>query len=222
MMEAEVLWELPRGRHRLPRAVVAASQRRRLLVAMADQVAEQGYARTTAAAVYGRAGVSSKAFYDHFIDKEDCFLAAYDQGVSDFLAAVTPTPKPTQAHALDSLAVLLDRYLIVMARRSSFARAFLIEVYGAGPRALERRLEVHQRFVDAVYDLLSPAAVKADEEAQRRFAVDALVSAITFMVTTQVAAGHFDRLPNLAPRLMSLVGGLCPWVSRPPVTGPDL
>src|SRR3954454_2857364 len=80
--------ELPRGPHRLTREAVMASQRGRMLDAMAQAVAEKGYAATTVADVIAGAGVSRKTFYEQFRDKEDCFLAAYDTGVELLLGAL--------------------------------------------------------------------------------------------------------------------------------------
>ena len=57
------------------------SQRERLLAAMADAVAEKGYANTAVADVLTRAGVSRATFYAQFRDKEECFCAAYAAGV---------------------------------------------------------------------------------------------------------------------------------------------
>ena len=60
---------LPRGPHRLEREVILASQRGRMLEAMAESVAEKGDAATTVADVVGGAGVSRKTCYEHFSDK---------------------------------------------------------------------------------------------------------------------------------------------------------
>src|SRR5881396_2849860 len=73
--------ELPRGPHRLGREVVEASQRERMLDAVVRAVADKGYSGATVGDVVSRAGVSRKTFYEHFRDKEECFLAAYDEGV---------------------------------------------------------------------------------------------------------------------------------------------
>src|SRR5258707_2850574 len=79
---------LPRGRHAAPPEVVWESQRGRMLEAMALAVAEKGYAATAVADVIARAGVSRKTFYEHFANREACFLAAYDAGVEALLAAI--------------------------------------------------------------------------------------------------------------------------------------
>ena len=71
---------LPRAPHASVREELRASQRGRLICAVADCVAAKGYAETTVADVIALAGVSRKTFYEHFTDKEACFLASYDHG----------------------------------------------------------------------------------------------------------------------------------------------
>src|SRR4029453_3157608 len=69
---------LPRGTHGLDPSLVAASQRTRLLEAAGRAGADTGYAATTIEDIVRGAGVSKKTFYEHFSDKLDCFLAAYE------------------------------------------------------------------------------------------------------------------------------------------------
>ena len=92
---------LPSGRHSLTRDAVLASQRGRLLDAMAEAVAEHGYGATTIAHVVSRAGVSRKTFYEHFTDKEQCFLALYDAGIAYVLGRLAEVlePRPTRDRA---------------------------------------------------------------------------------------------------------------------------
>src|SRR3954466_14217089 len=79
---------LPRGSHGLDRDVVEASQRTRLLEAVGRAVAERGYSGATIDDVVRRAGVSKQTFYDHFADKQDCFLAAYEAASEELLERV--------------------------------------------------------------------------------------------------------------------------------------
>src|ERR1043165_4391901 len=71
---------LPRGRSHLPPPAVSASQRERLLRSVIAAVSEHGYQAVTVADIVRRARVSKKAFYDHFANKEECFLAAAGGG----------------------------------------------------------------------------------------------------------------------------------------------
>src|SRR5258708_3894882 len=70
--------QLPSGRHGLLPSFVAANQRARILSAVAQAAAGLGYAEMNVEAVIARAGVSRRTFYEHFKNKEDAFLAAYD------------------------------------------------------------------------------------------------------------------------------------------------
>jgi AcrR family transcriptional regulator len=164
--ETHALRVLPRGRHAAPREVVAESQRERILVAMADAVADKGYANVAVADVIERAGVSRRSFYEHFTNKEDAFLAAYDAGVAGLLAAIAEAEEAATAHAPAGGGLLAraragtEVYLQLLADNPAFARTFLIEVLGAGPAALERRDAVHARFAQRLAD--AHAAIAAE------------------------------------------------------------
>jgi AcrR family transcriptional regulator len=60
------------------REEVARHQRTRLYGGMIESVSEHGYADTTVAQVIALAGVSRRAFYEQFANKEACFLATHD------------------------------------------------------------------------------------------------------------------------------------------------
>lgn len=83
-------YRLPRGRHRLPRELVAENHRWRLIGAAAEVMAESGYAGATSKAVARRAGVSAGTFYEHFDDLDACLLATCEMAadsLSDLAAA---------------------------------------------------------------------------------------------------------------------------------------
>ena len=73
---------LPHGPHGMGRDAVARHQRARLFGAMIEAVHRQGYKATTVAHVIALAGVSRRAFYEQFANKEDCFLGTYDIAVA--------------------------------------------------------------------------------------------------------------------------------------------
>jgi AcrR family transcriptional regulator len=193
-MPEDVPKTLPRGPHRLAREIVTASQRGRLLDAIAHVVADKGYGPATVADVIERAGVSRKTFYEHFRDKEACFLAAYDAGVDLLLATMREAPDTRRR---------VRAYLQTLTAEPAFARTFLIEVAAAGPRALRRRDEVHDAFAafvaeaadGPVLDHMPLAAVGATQE----------------LVTRVVQARRFDELPRLEDAIVriyrALLGG---------------
>src|ERR1700712_4307239 len=116
---------LPRGRHAAPREVGWESQRGRMLAAVASVVASKGYGALTVADVIAEAGVSRKTFYEHFVNRDECFLAAYDAGVELMLGAVDAAirdavPEGPRAMARAGTA----RYLDLLAANPAFARTF--------------------------------------------------------------------------------------------------
>src|SRR3954469_9338582 len=153
---------LPRGRHAAPREVVRSSQRGRMLAAMAGAVAEKGYGAVAVADVIARAGVSRKTFYEHFENKEECFLAAYDAGVELMLGAIDAAIADAGSEPLSIARAGTARYLETLAANPAFARTFLVEVLAAGPRALGRRARVHARFADQLATIHRAAGGRGD------------------------------------------------------------
>jgi AcrR family transcriptional regulator len=199
---------LPRGPHNLTRDHVLASQRARMCDAMATAVAEKGYAGTTVGDVVAGAGVSRKTFYEHFRDKEECFLAAFDSGVEALLGAIVAA-QPDEPGWLGMLRARVRAYLVTLASRPEFARTFLIEVFAAGPRALERRAEVHHRFSQLIADLYA--------ETLREFPGlpsvpppiwTAAVGALNEVTTLHVREGNAQRLPELEDTLVYIQASL--------------
>jgi AcrR family transcriptional regulator len=131
---------LPSGRHGLTRDAVVASQRGRLVDGMAQVVAEKGYPATTVADVVERAGVSRRTFYEQFDDKEACFLAAYDVGLTVVLDRIKDAVDVDPAAGWrDRARSGVEAFLALLASEPAFARALQVEILTAGPAALERR-----------------------------------------------------------------------------------
>jgi AcrR family transcriptional regulator len=172
-----------------------------MLEAMAHAVAAKGYAATTVADVVGGAGVSRKTFYEHFQDKEDCFLAAFDGGVEILVNAVERATLEAQGEWREHIRAGVRAYLTTLAAVPDFARTFLVEVLAAGPRALERRGEVHRRFAELLKALHE--SYRADHPEEIPQLPDevfiATVGAVNELVSDRVRGGRTADLPELEP-----------------------
>jgi AcrR family transcriptional regulator len=199
---------LPTGRHSLSREDVLASQRGRLLDAMADAVAEHGYGATTVAHVVALAGVSRKTFYEHFADKEDCFLALYDAGIAyvlgriaDALGDETADDAPRARVAVGMLA-----FLTVLAEEPAFSRAIILEVHAAGAQAIARRRDTLEVFAQRYEEV--NALARAQDPSVPPLSHDialAVVGAILELVAIRVADGESAQLPQLTEPLTEFV-----------------
>jgi AcrR family transcriptional regulator len=128
---------LPRGRSGLPLTAVRGAQRERLLRSVIAAVGGSDFRSVTVADIVRGARVSRAAFYAHFADKEDCFLAATRQGgllMADRVATASrrlPANAPPEA----TLRAGIAAYLGFLSEEPTFARVFFIEMPAAGPRA---------------------------------------------------------------------------------------
>ena len=128
---------LPRGRSGLPLTAVRGAQRERLLRAVIAAVGKTGFRNVTVADVVRGARVSRAAFYAHFADKEDCFLAATRQGGLLMADRVVTASRrlPAGANPEAALRAGIAAYLGFLTEEPTFARAFFIEMPAAGPKA---------------------------------------------------------------------------------------
>jgi AcrR family transcriptional regulator len=171
---------------------------------MLRRVAEVGWAATTVADVVADARVSRNAFYELFADREDCFLAAAEEVGSEMLAALYgEAGAPTWIEALDRGLTL---YLRSWQERPAFARAYLVELPGAGARAQEQRDRSYGQFAR----MFEALAARAREEQPGLppldpFAPRVLVTAITELIAQEIRANRIGHLGRLHAPLKSLI-----------------
>jgi AcrR family transcriptional regulator len=194
---------LPRGgRHGLTQEAVSESQRQRMLLAVMQAVADKGFASTTVADVVTLAGVSRRTFYEHFTQIEDCFLAAYELGVSVLLDAVRAALRPLPRDDWrQRAAAAIDAYLLAMADSPSGAAwSYSIEVLGAGRKALAMRANVLSQWAGqwrALHELRlvhEPGVPAVDDDT-----LLGLVGGIEELVRECLRTRGARHLPEVAP-----------------------
>jgi len=199
---------LPRGPHNLSREEVELSQRVRLLQAATEAVAELGYVKTTVADILARAGVSRATFYQLFRDKEDCFIAAYELNAQFVAAAMSAELENVRAAGeldpLEKLEHVLGVFLTALRSAPALARVFLVEVYAAGPAAIEQRRASMEAFADIVAETHRGETGVLGTAVSQRFAAQAFVGSVSAMVTNAIGVGDPDELLRLHKPLMTL------------------
>jgi len=140
---------VPPGARGLPRAQVAELQRARLLAALVESVEEDGYECLTVNKVIARARVSRKTFYDVFANREDAFLAAFEQA-TDRLRRAAIEAYADEGDWRSGIRAGLAQLLIFMDEEPGLACLCLVEVLGAGERLLARRAELLGEVAQAI------------------------------------------------------------------------
>jgi AcrR family transcriptional regulator len=120
-----------------------------MLTAMMQEISQRGAANVSVAHVVGRSGVSRRTFYEVFEDREDCFLAAFDDAlehVSVVVVAAYEQPGSWRARIRAALTALLE----CLDYDPTSGRLLIVESLAAGPKALERRQHVLARIIPVI------------------------------------------------------------------------
>jgi len=120
---------------RLPAEEVTRNQRERLFAALVAVVADRGYEATRVEDLLELSGVSRSAFYTHFSDKEECLLAALEDFVGPTVGGIFGEggPPPDERRAREAF----EGFINLIVDQAAAARMCLVEIYAAGPRAIE-------------------------------------------------------------------------------------
>src|SRR5690349_10638310 len=133
-----------------PRTRVTEVQRARILSAAVRVVGELGYEGMSVARVTGRAGVSRRTFYELFEDREDCFLALFDE-VAAHAGMIVRAAAAGRESWREQVRAGLSALLMFVDDEPVLGSVLVVDALGAGPRVLERRtreLEVLKRVVE--------------------------------------------------------------------------
>ncbi len=194
------------GPNGLPRGQVSEIQRSRMLTAAAEAVEEVGYARLTVAQVIARARVSRKTFYDLFEDREDCFLAVFDQTVEQ-ISALVGEAYAREPGWRDGMRASVLAMLRFMDDEPGLARICVVEALGAGPRVLKRRTEVLAELKEVIDEGRSSAGARvarATEEAPEVTA-EGVIGAVFAVLHSRLLAHSREPFTALLGPLMSMI-----------------
>jgi AcrR family transcriptional regulator len=170
-------------------------------------VSGSGYPSVTVADVVRGARVSRAAFYAHFADKEECFLAATGEGRQLMFSRVASAARAVPPDAPDEqvLRAACRAFLAFLADESAFARVFYIDMPAAGPRAVGRLEDASRRFADLNRTWHERARERhPDWPVVPSEAYLALAGATAELVRSKVRADRTDELPDLEDTLVSL------------------
>ncbi|MGA7705288.1 MAG: TetR/AcrR family transcriptional regulator [Solirubrobacteraceae bacterium] len=129
---------LPRGPHQMDPDEVAANQRLRMYGAMIEAVATNGYGRTSVKQIVGLAGVSRRAFYEQFANKQECFLATLDLIASRAMDRIAIGYNAADGSLEERLEAALATFAEVVQGNPKGARLMLVDAPSAGPPGWER------------------------------------------------------------------------------------
>jgi AcrR family transcriptional regulator len=182
---------------------VGEMQRARMLRSAVAVVSEHGYGQMSVARVTGRARVSRRTFYDIFADREDCFLAVFDDALARvsglIVAAYEGERGPWRERVRAGLAALLE----FLDEEPAVGSLLVVDALGAGPRVLRRRAEVLQRAGRALDEGGSRSTRTVDGRAE--LTGEGVVGAVLSVIHTRLSAERPSSLLELLSPLMGTI-----------------
>jgi len=191
------------GVRKLPPDLIRAIQRERLIVAMLSAVAELGYLETNVQDVIDRAGVSRPTFYEHFANKEDCFLAAFDSSAQRLRDKLDSAVRKGGDVWRDRVRYGLEALLRFAIREPDTARTLVVEARAASTTAVRRRVELLDdlaRCIDDQARELLPAPAS-----QTSVTASGIVGGVESLLYSRLCRQEYDQLESLLPSLMYFV-----------------
>ena len=179
----------------LPREFIAQHKQRRIMDALAELTAEQGYEATKISDIVKRAGVARKTLYDNFEGKEEVFLAAFDAARDEVLRRVEEAGADTDEDWQDRISAGLAAFLGFVAEQPTLARMCMVEALSATPATTKRYEDSLEAFVK-----LTRQTLPADERLPDTIA-ETLVGGVAWIVYQQIRRGEAERAEDLLPEL---------------------
>jgi AcrR family transcriptional regulator len=192
--------QFPSGTRSLPAELIGAVQRERLLAAMLRACAQIGYRELTVQDVLDRAGVSRPTFYEHFENKEDCFLAACTVAGTRLGDRVEAAAGDAGEPWRDRMRKGLEELLSFVRNEPDAARTLFVETRASCPEALVRRDAVLDRFA-ACLDGQVRAEVDTAETVSP-IAAAGIVGGVEALLYDRINRRETDDLESLLPSLM--------------------
>jgi AcrR family transcriptional regulator len=186
----------------VPREHVTEIQRVRILMAMAEVAAERGAGQASVAHIVSRAGVSRRTFYDLFEDREDCFLATFDEVVARASLPVLVAYR-AESKWRERIRAGLLALLVFFDEEPALARFCVVEALAAGPRALERRGELVDQLVSVVDEGRGERPARTPEAPP--LAAEGAVGAVLAVIHRRLAVGGPEPLTSLLGSLCSAI-----------------
>lgn len=123
----------------------------RLMLAMAASIQEKGFSETVVADVVRIARVSRRTFYEHFEDREDCFLALCDTTTAWIRDVVAQSMEPGLPWR-EQIERSIDTYIELLTLQPRLTRSFMFEVYSLGERGVAQHRAVLKSFAEQLCD----------------------------------------------------------------------
>lgn len=194
--------QFPSGIRSLPADLVRAVQRERMLAAMLRATAQLGYREVSVQDVLEHAGVSRPTFYEHFENKEDCFLAAFDAAAARLRERLEAAGEKGGEDAgwRERLRLSLEELMSFVVEDPDASMSLIVDARAACPAALARRDDLLDHFASCLDTQVRTES--SGDAAPSAIAAAGIVGGIEALLYSRLNKGETGDLDSLLPSLM--------------------
>jgi AcrR family transcriptional regulator len=195
---APLYQRLPRGPHHLEPTEVARHQRLRMHGAMVEAVAANDYANTSVKQIIGLAGVSRRAFYEQFANKEECFLATFDLIAARSVKRVQDAYRATDGDLEQRIRAAVGEFTDEIESNAKGAGLAIVQAQTAGAAGLARLRKATGTFEQM---LSSSFAHAPDVGPLPAPIVRGIVGGVHEVTAVRLRAGRPEEIPVLSEEI---------------------
>lgn len=194
----------------MPDATPVKNHRSRLLAGLAVVLEQQSLSELYTGDIAKAAGVSKRTFYEHFSNKEECFLALYVANSGRILDAVRHSIAVTDATLSMAARVQhgVNAYLSTMQSQALLMKRLYIDIMSLGTEGMKARRQVTQQFAELIVQIYEaerqsiPSLPILKEEV-----VLGIVAGLNELILFKIEDGQVDRLLDLVETSQILILG---------------
>jgi AcrR family transcriptional regulator len=191
---------LPPGPHGIPRELVARNQRERLIAAMAEVCAQNGYGSTSVTDLARHAGVSTASFYRQFKDKRECMLVSFEELFGRLLEEVERACT-AEAEPAEKAKAGVRTAASLLAGDPPTARLLTVEIAAVGTEGVRLQHDAIERLAVGLREAREPAGAVPKQLPSAEWAAVAAMVALVARGVSEGESADPAELETLATRL---------------------
>lgn len=184
---------------------VSRIQRRRMLEAMVREAAERGIRNVTVAHVVARSGVSRRTFYEAFSDRDDCFLAAFEETARNARQRIQRAYEEKEGSSWSArVRAALTGFLGFLDSEPAAGRVLIVESLAAGAIAAQRRRHLTTELVNA-FDSLRGQAEQSAGAQPSSLTTEGVIGGVLAVLYARLLESRCPPMVTLTGPLMSMI-----------------
>lgn len=179
-----------------------ADQRRRILRATAEIVAERGYNELTVELIVKRARCSYKTYYKHFSGKEECFVALFESAFSTAERTIRQRLDAEPQAWADKVVLAFRTFVELIVADPILARAVIVESPTVGAEITKRYEQATRAFAPLLREgrELNPRGSDLPDTTE-----DTLAGSVFWAAYEHLIVGEAEDLITYLPVLIELI-----------------